>query len=107
MYYIYILFSDVDMPDADSELPLMPFEACSIVSGYIKDSSTFEIKFKKGTQWVPRTYVSRAKDCTATSLPLHFYFGYQLLREEYKGYEQYEESSKVKYLFIKRRIFIV
>lgn len=43
------------------------------------DEATFA-GFFKGHPWIPRTYISRAEHCKATSLPLHFYFGYQILQ---------------------------
>lgn len=57
---------------------------------------TIERSLLKRLYWIPRTFVSRAKDCTATSLPLHFYFGYQILQVK----EREEDLGHVMYLFM-------
>lgn len=46
-----------------------------------KDDTTIQESFKSRLFWIPRTYVSRGKDCTPTSLPLHFFFGYQIWQD--------------------------
>lgn len=45
-----------------------------------KNDETISQMFNQGSYWIPKTYISRAEYCKATSLPLHFYFGYQILQ---------------------------
>lgn len=60
-----------------------------------KNDETISEMFKEGSYWIPKTYISRAEYCKATSLPLHFYFGYQILQVR----EFEDEIGDVSYFF--------
>lgn len=45
-----------------------------------KDSNDFK-EFRENMKWKTKTYVVNPKYCNATTLPLYFFFGYQILQE--------------------------
>lgn len=79
---IHFIFSDVKMTEKIPEsnaLNLSIRNSALVIDGLQTDIIIPE-SFLEGLQLVPRTYVLRTEYCTATSLPLHFYFGYQILQ---------------------------
>lgn len=80
--YIFIIFSDVEKTEKgqESTASKLSFRNSALVLDGLKDKSTLQKCFTKKLYWIPKTYVSRAEYCTATSLPLHFYLGYQILQ---------------------------
>lgn len=103
--YTFIIFSDVEKTEKgqESTASKLSFRNFALVLDGLKDHSTIQKCFAKKLYWIPKTYVSRAEYCTATSLPLHFYFGYQMLQVN----KLVEEIGHVISLFILRGPFIV
>lgn len=81
-YYITskLLCSDGKMTEKEPESTALDLSLTD--SALISSENDLAILrgFRERRHWIPRTYIPRAEYCNATSLPLHFYFGYQILQ---------------------------
>lgn len=76
-YYITsTFFSDGELTKKKPKLDLSFTDSAFISSEH--DEAILD-GFKIKLYWIPKTYTC-AEYCKATSLPLHFYFGYQILQ---------------------------
>lgn len=62
------------------------------------EASTDDYNFREKLKWKAKTYILSPEFCSATSLPLYFFFGYQIL-QKVNLMEKCGDVSKLSNLF--------